>query len=269
MRFGLTANVEVPDGPRLAKVAFEALRGKELVLEKEIARHFGQKGARIEDMDVDIMLAVGGDGTILRALQKNEAPIFGINAGDLGFLTEVAEDMMVEGLERVQRGDYMLDERIKLKTTVGGKRLKDATNETVVHTAHIAKIRHFQVYVDDQLASEVRADGIIVSTPTGSTCYAMSVGAPILDPRLDALVIAPMAPFKFAGRPTVVPASSDIRLEVIRPKPCVLVVDGQEEVQMSGGDCVHFTVSESKARFVSFGRSFYTKTREKLMGGPC
>ncbi|MGD1060881.1 MAG: NAD(+)/NADH kinase [Methanomassiliicoccales archaeon] len=269
MRFGLTANVEVPNGPRLAKIAYDALKGKDVVLEHEIAKEFGKKGTGIENMDVDILIAVGGDGTILRALQHNEAPIFGINAGELGFLTEVGEHQIVKGLKRVIEGDYLLDERIKLKTTVGGRRYKDATNETVVHTAHIAKIRHFRVYVDDQLAIEVRADGIIVSTPTGSTCYAMSVGAPILDPRVDGLVIAPMAPFKFAGRPTVVPASSDIRLELLRPNPCVAVIDGQEEVQMDGGESVHFTRSEKMARFVSFGRSFYARTREELMGGPC
>ncbi len=268
MRFGLTANVEVPNGPRLAKMAFDALKGKDVVLEHEIAKEFGMKGTNIEKMDVDILIAVGGDGTILRALQRNDAPIFGINAGEVGFLTEVGEQEIARGIRRVIDGDYLLDERIKLKTTVEGRRAKDATNETVVHTANIAKIRHFRVYVDDQLAIEVRADGIIVSTPTGSTSYAVSVGAPILDPRVDGLVIAPMAPFKFAGRPTVVPANSDIRLELAKPKPCVAVIDGQEDIQLTGDESLHFTRSEKTAKFVSFGHSFYARMREELMGGP-
>jgi len=269
VKFGLTANVAIPDGPRFAMEAIDALKGQDLVLEHGIAKRVGQEGMRIEDMKVDIMVAVGGDGTILRALQKNPAPVFAINAGELGFLTEVTEEGIEWGIQHILVGDYIMDERLKLKTVVGGNRAKDATNEAVVHTAHIAKIRHFQVFVDDELAIEVRADGVIVSTPTGSTCYAMSVGAPIVDPRIDALVIAPMAPFKFAGRPTVVPAKSDIRLEVTRPKPCTVVVDGQEDYQMTGEEAVHFTGSENKARFISFGRSFYTKTREKLMGGQC
>ena len=112
----------------------------------------GHKGHDIEDMDVDIMIAVGGDGTILRALQKNRAPVLGINAGDLGFLTEISSDGVKQGIERVLRGDYILDERAKLKTTINGRRVQDATNEAVVHTAHIAKIRHFKVFVDDELA---------------------------------------------------------------------------------------------------------------------
>lgn len=238
-------------------------------MEKEIAKVWGQKGKKIEDMDVDIMIAVGGDGTILRALQKNRAPVLGINAGDLGFLTEIPNDGVTEGIKRVLKGDYILDERTKLKTIINGKRVHDATNEAVVHTAHIAKIRHFKVFVDDELALEVKADGIIIATPTGSTCYAMSVGAPMLDPRIEALIIAPMAPFKFAGRPTVVPAKSDIRLELVHPKPCVLVGDGQEETCLVGDEKLNFTVSEEKSRFVSFGRSFYTRARMKLMDGTC
>lgn len=269
MKFGLTVNVNVPDATRLSRLAYETLKGQDLVLESEIANILGKDGMRIEDMKVDVMVTIGGDGTVLRALMKNDAPIFGINAGDLGFLTEVQEDMAEEGMERIIRGEYELDVRTKLRTDFAGRRMKDATNEVVVHTAHIAKLRHFRVYVDDELAIDVRADGIIISTPTGSTCYAMSVGAPILDPRVNALVLAPMAPFKFAGRPTVVPAKSDIRIEILRPKPCLIVLDGQEEAHMDGTEPLHFTTSDNKARFVSLGRTFYTKMREKLTGGTC
>lgn len=262
-------NVETPDGPRLAREAIKALKGEDFVLENEIAKVLGHKGQGIESMDVDVMIAVGGDGTILRALQKNQAPVFGVNSGDLGFLTEIPSKGIEEGIKRVLKGDYILDERIKLKSTIDGIRVQDATNEAVVHTAHIAKIRHYKVFVDDELAIDVKADGIIIATPTGSTCYAMSVGAPMLDPRIEGLIIAPMAPFKFAGRPTVVPAKSDIRLEQVHPKPCVLVGDGQEEILLNGEERLNFTVSDQKARFVSFGRSFYTRARMKLMDGTC
>lgn len=269
MKFGMTANINVPDAKRLAEQVRDLLQGNELMMENHIASVLGEQGMPIEDMKVDFMVTIGGDGTILRALMKNDAPIFGINAGDLGFLTEVQEDLVEEGIERILRGEYTIEERSKLRTDFQGERMKDATNEVVVHTAHIAKLRHFRVLVDDELAIDVRADGIIVSTPTGSTCYSMSVGAPILDPRLKALVISPMAPFKFGGRPTVVPATSDIHIEIMRPKPCVIVVDGQEEVPMEGNEELHFTTSEKTARFISLGRTFYTKMREKLTGGPC
>jgi NAD+ kinase len=269
MKFGMTVNMDVPDAPRLARRVLQLLEGHEVMLETEVAQRFKVEGSRLEDMDVEVMITVGGDGTILRAFQRNKAPIFGINAGDLGFLTEVADEELEEGLENILKGNYDVVSRLKLKTTINHKRLPDAVNEAVVHTAHIAKIRHFQVFVDDELAVNVRADGIIISTPTGSTCYAMSVGAPLVDPRVEALVIAPMAPFKFAARPVVVPSTSRITLKVVRPKECVVVVDGQEEEAMAGNETVEFGVSETKARFVSFGRSFYSRTREKLMGSLC
>jgi len=119
--------------------------------------------------------------------------------------------------------------------------------------------------VDDQLALDVRADGIIVATPTGSTCYAMAVGSPIIDPRVDAFVIAPMAPFKFAARPMVVPASSKVRIEVAKPKPCMCVIDGQQEKEMEGLEAAEFSISENKARFIRFERDFYTRIREKIV----
>ncbi|MEM2979479.1 MAG: NAD(+)/NADH kinase [Methanomassiliicoccales archaeon] len=236
------------------------------MLEREVAQKLGHAGYRIENMNVDILITVGGDGTILRSLQRNDSPIFGVNAGVLGFLTEVGADMLEEGIRKILAGEYLIEERLKLKTVVGGKRLYDAMNETVIHTANIAKIRQFEVFVDDQLVVDVRADGIIVATPTGSTCYAMSVGASILDPRVNAFVIAPMAPFKFAAKPLVVPASSHIKIRLTRPKPCVCVVDGQESYEMSGEEVVELAASEKKAKFIGFGRSFYSKMREKLMG---
>jgi NAD+ kinase len=269
MRFGMSVNMNIPDAPRIAKRALELLKGQEVLLENNMADRFKVPGHRLEDMDVDMMVTVGGDGTILRALQHSKAPIFGINAGDLGFLTVVSEEEMEEGIDNLVNGHYDLEERTKLQTTVGGIRMYEAMNETVVHTAHVAKIRHFQVFVDGEMAVNVRADGIVVATPTGSTCYAMSLGAPLVDPRVEALVIAPMAPFKFAARPVVVPASSHIALQVLRPKECVVVVDGQQEMLMAGNETVEFRASPDKARFVTFGKGFYARTREKLMGTLC
>lgn len=269
MKFGMSVNMNIPDAPRLAKKTMELLEGHEVLLEGEMAARFKEKGHRIEDMDVDMMVTVGGDGTILRALQHSKAPIFGINAGDLGFLTVVSEEELEEGIDNLLQGHYEIEQRTKLQTTVGGQRMPDAINEAVVHTAHVAKIRHFQVSVDGEIALNVRADGIVVATPTGSTCYAMSLGGPLVDPRVEALVITPMAPFKFAARPVVVPASSRITLKVVRPKECVVVVDGQQELPMAGNETVEFQVAQDKARFVSFGKGFYARTREKLMGTLC
>src|SRR5207302_11438515 len=138
-------------------------------------------------MKPDLMLAIGGDGTILRALQLSDAKVLGINSGSLGFLAEVNTDDVEGALDRVARGDYRLEERMRLKVTVDGERLFDCTHEAGVHTAQIAKIRHFEIRLNDQMVERVRADGIIVATPTGSTSYSMSAGGPIVDPHLDAI----------------------------------------------------------------------------------
>jgi NAD+ kinase len=266
MRLGITANSEIPEAIKASRKVLAMLKGQEVVLESGLARLFKRKGVAIEDMDVDVLVTVGGDGTILRSLQRTSAPIFGINAGALGFLTEVAGDAETKtGIKRLLAEVFFIEERLKMATTVNGERLYDATNEAAVHTAHISKIRHFNIYVDDQLAMDVRADGIIVSTPTGSTCYAMAAGGPIIDPRVEAFVIVPMAPFKFSARPLVVPASSKVRIELARPKPCLCVIDGQQEREMEGTEVTECVKSENNSRFVRFERDFYKRMNEKLV----
>src|SRR5256712_4391205 len=152
-------------------------------------------------MKADVVLAIGGDGTILRALQLSDAKVLGINSGSLGFLAEVYAEEIDEYLDRIVRGDYKVEERMRLKVTVDGERMFDCTNEAVVHTAHVAKIRHFDIRLGDEMVERVRADGMIVATPTGSTSYSMSAGGPIVDPHVDAIIVTAIAPFKPASRP--------------------------------------------------------------------
>jgi NAD+ kinase len=269
MKLGLTANSEIPEAIRVSRKVLDHLKGHDVVLESGLARLFGRPGMPIEEMDIEVLVTVGGDGTILRSLHRTDAAIFGVNAGALGFLTETTGEQEVKrSIERLLARDYFIEERIKMATTIAGERLSDATNEAAVHTAHIAKIRHFQVFVDDQLAMDVRADGIIVATPTGSTCYAMAVGGPIIDPRMNAFVIAPMAPFKFATRPLVIPSTSRVRLQLARPKPCLCVIDGQHDRAMEGDEMTEFCLAERKSRFVRFERNFYARMREKLVCSP-
>jgi len=216
-------------------------------------------------MNAEVIITVGGDGTILRTLQGTDTPILGVNAGVLGFLTEVQPDQVRSAVKKVVSGKFRIEERLKLKTIMDGKRLEDATNEAVIHTAHIAKMRHFAISVDGTPATEMRADGLIVATPTGSTCYAMSVGSSIIDPRVDALVIAPIAPFRLSARPFVVPARSKIQVTIKEPRECIMVIDGQCEFDMCGKEKLVFTASDKKARFVSFKDDFYRNLEEKLV----
>jgi NAD+ kinase len=215
-------------------------------------------------MKVDVILALGGDGTILRALQLADAEILGVNSGSLGFLAEVRDTEVEDTLARVTQKQYAVEERLRLRVDVDGQRLFDCLNEAVVHTAQIAKIRHFEVSVDDQLVERVQADGIIVATPTGSPSYSMSSGGPIVDPRVDAIIVTAIAPFKPASRPHVFPATGLVRVKVLKPKECLLVMDGQHESHLKGVEDIVFTASERRARFIRFRNDFYRRIEDKL-----
>ncbi|OGS42042.1 MAG: hypothetical protein A3K67_07840 [Euryarchaeota archaeon RBG_16_62_10] len=262
---GVTGTPELRNFRPVAKKVLDALKGQDFVLESRVAKALGKKGVELPNMKADVIITIGGDGTILRTLQGTDTPILGVNAGVLGFLTEVQADEIGPAVRKIISGRFRIEERLKLRTVMDGKRLEDATNEAVIHTAHIAKMRHFSISVDGTPATEMRADGLIVATPTGSTCYAMSVGSSIIDPRVEALVIAPIAPFRLSARPFVVPARSKISITVEEPRECIMVIDGQCEYDIKGDEKMVFTASDKKARFVSFKNDFYRNLEEKLM----
>lgn len=267
-KYGLVANVDIKGTIDIAREVIEFLEPEhELVMVDELAKSLGQeeRGVQLEKIDTEIIITIGGDGTILRTLQHTNCKILGVNAGVLGFLTEVSKDKVKAGLERLVDGDYIVDERIKLKTVLNDMQLEDAVNEAVLHTEQIAKIQSYQVLVDGHHADNIRADGIIIATPTGSTCYAMSVGGPILDPSLKGFVITPIAPFKLAARPIVVSSSSTITIKLEdTPRGCVLVLDGQKEVAVKAGDTINFSLADETAKFIRFDSDFYKRVREKL-----
>ena len=129
-------------------------------------------------------------------------------------------------------------------------------------------MRHYEIFVDDVMANSIRADGVIIATPTGSTSYAMSAGGPILDPRVAGFIIVPIAPFKLSARPMVVPIDSKISIRLLTPKrPSLLVLDGQLEYKIKTNDKITFTRSESPARFIRFEPDFYKRIEEKLTIG--
>ncbi len=263
--FGLLVNPNMPRVEDLLRRAYAVLKGERLVLDTAAGKILGLPGTELSEMDVDILVTIGGDGTILRSAISTHAAILGINGGGVGFLAEIDPDDIEDGLRRAIRGEYTVEERFKLDTYLNGVKVEPAVNETVIHTDSVGKIRQFKIYVDDKLATELRADGIIVSTPTGSTCYAMSLGAPIIDPRVNAFVIVPMAAFKFSCRPFVVPADSKVSVECVLDKGCLLVIDGQVEHVISGGSRIELVRSQEKIRLLMFGKDFYSRVREKLV----
>jgi NAD+ kinase len=266
MKFGVTANPEIPHARKSALALVPLLeKTHDVELETELAALWRRKGKTLEKMDADVVLAIGGDGTVLRALQRTTAKVLGINSGSLGFLTEVTAEEFPAALRKLEKGAYAVEERVRIRVTVDGRRLYDCTNEAVLHTAQVAKIRDFEVWLNGTLVQKVRADGIIVATPTGSTSYNLSVGGPIVDPRVEAFVISAIAPFKPAARATVVPTNGEVRVKLTKPKECLLVLDGQHEEEIKGTEDIRFSGSESRAKLVKFGDDFYRRIEEKLV----
>ena len=264
VRYGISANMTIPFVVDIARRVIKALGKEQYVLEEELAQAMGVEGVPIYKMDIDILITIGGDGTILRALQETDAAVIGINAGGVGFLTEISLGNIERGIERLVRGDYTVHKRARITASMNGEIIGDALNEVVVHTDSVAKIRRFKVYVNDTLSADFRSDGILLSTPTGSTSYAMSLGGPIMDYRVDAWLMIPMAAFKLSSNQMIIPASTKVTVEAVLNKGCILVMDGQKEIPIEGGSKIELTRSPRSATFIVFDTDFYRRVKEKL-----
>jgi NAD+ kinase len=220
--------------------------------------------------DVDLFVTVGGDGTILYTQQLTDKPVFGVNVGAIGFLAEVDPAHALEALAAIRAGKHIIEERHKLAVRLGDERLPDAVNEVTLQTRRIAKLIRFTVRVDGEELDTLRGDGIIVSTPTGSTGYAMSVGGPLVHPKVPGIILAPIAPFKLSARPWVVPASALIEVTLLERdsaqgvQQAKVVVDGQHGFDVDTGATITITQSRKMARFVRLGTGFYERVRVKL-----
>ena len=269
MKWGLICKPQASNAFDLACRVFDFLKEEgEVYPEKDLASRMGKKKGflRSEINEIaDVVVTIGGDGTILYALEQIDKPIFAINSGGMGFLAEVESKFAFEGLEKVRSGEYNIVERSKLKVEVDDVRVPDAANEVTVHSSKIAKIAYLRVYVGGELIESYGADGVMVSTSTGSTSYALSVGGPLMDPTVPAMIIAPIAPFKLSARPWIVPVKKTVRVEVVKCDGAKVVVDGENAVEVSSESKIIISQSETKARFVRFGESFYQMVRLKLI----
>lgn len=221
----------------------------------------------IEDMTSDIVLCLGGDGTVLyaqRVLSHKKIPVLSINVGTVGFLTEVNPDDVFECLDKLLSYDFFIEERMQLDVKCDGEWIT-VLNELVLMTNQPAKMLDLSVSVDNEIADEVRADGLIVSTPSGSTAYAMSAGGPIVDPRVDAAIIIPICPFKLSSRPKIVPSSSNIRIKFQKEgKQALAVLDGVNNKIYDYMDEIEIRKSDYPAYFVRFKHNFYASVDKKL-----
>lgn len=240
-------------------------RGYRVLVEKEVAEKLHLPETAIASLDqigqfAQLVIVIGGDGNMLgraRILAKYNIPLIGINRGNLGFLTDIDPKNAYAQLEAcLERGEFFVEERFLLEAKIerSGEIIaqSNAINEAVIHPAKIAHMIDFHVYINNKLAFSQRSDGLIVSTPTGSTAYSLSAGGPILTPNLNAIALVPMFPHTLSSRPLVIDGDSKISIRFAEHNTSQLEVgcDSQIALGFSPDDVVHIEKSTDKLRLL-------------------
>ncbi len=290
-RIGLIGRKGNPQVEETLRVLVDMLRlrGSTVVLEAQTAEFAGTQlqglpvCAREALGDVcDLVIVVGGDGSMLgaaRALCTQDVPVLGINRGSLGFLTDISPDEIEARVAQVLSGHYSREERFLLDAVlVRGHEVvarADALNEVVLHRGASLRMIEFELYLDNHFVYSQHSDGLVISTPTGSTAYALSGGGPILHPSLDAIALVPMFPHTLTSRPIVVAGGSEIRIvlgggfvqERAGGQP-ELSCDGQTHFAMQAGDVVHVQKKVERLQLIHpLDQNYYETCRTKLGWG--
>lgn len=225
----------------------------------------------------DLVIVVGGDGSLLgaaRAMARHGTPVLGINRGSLGFLTDIRPDELEVKVGEVLAGRYLMESRFLLEALVrrGEEAIgqSDALNDVVLHPGKSTRMIEFELFIDGQFVCSQKADGLIVSTPTGSTAYALSAGGPIMHPKLDAIVIVPMYPHTLSSRPIVVDGNSELKVVVASDMQIYPLVscDGQNHFTCAPGDTLTIRKKAQKLQLIHpLGHNYYEVCRTKLGWG--
>jgi NAD+ kinase len=245
-------------------------KGLSVFLEPKLAEHIGKTDAALplEEMKTDLIVTVGGDGTILRTcllIPKPEPPILAINMGVRGFLAEVTPKEALDAVDRCLEGRFTLERCMKLASFIGDTRLPDALNEVFIASDAPAKLLYTRVWKDGAMVAECRADGVVVASQVGSTGYSLSGGGPVLDPEVDAFVLTPVCPLT-VFHPIVFPAKSTLSIELLKPKRAVVVVDGHFRSRIEPKHPrITITKSEHESSFVRFKGDFYHRLKGRLL----
>ncbi len=255
-------------------------RGLEVVLDKETAALVPESAPAAVNRDelpgrVDSLLVLGGDGTLLsvaRTVGELGLPILGINLGGLGFLTATTLDEMFSALEAFLAGRVVVEERMLLSTRVrrGERWIAEvlALNDAVIMKSAMSRIIDFSVLVEGDAATRYRADGLIISTPTGSTAYSLSAGGPILFPTMDAVVLTPICAHTLTNRPIVLPGTHRIEVTLLTSQDVMLTADGQVGFALREDDVVEVRRAAGRIRLVRMPQThFFSVLRAKLKWG--
>lgn len=245
-------------------------KGISVVTEEEKAEALNVPSlAAIPPENIDFLISLGGDGTILRIIHAHpqlQAPILGINMGSLGFMADIPIEEVYSGLEALIEGKYLVNERIMIEGRIDGKEPHFAVNEIVIHRGSQPSLINLKIEVDGSYLNTFSADGLIVSTPNGSTAYSLAAGGPILTPELQVLAITPICPHTISNRPIVISCERKIKVSYQSPHaPVEVTYDGFSLQKMDSDYELFITPSSRKFRLVTFpDHNFFSTLRSKL-----
>jgi NAD+ kinase len=256
------------DTKPIAQIIFEKLKDQlskrdiEIIIDRDI----------INTKNIDLLIILGGDGTLLyhaRQRKWRNIPVLGINCGNLGFLSEVETEDLDDAIGKIVSNDFVIEERMLLDVTV----MRDnkivyetqAINESVLSKGALSRMAHIEVIVDDKWVDTYPADGVILSTPTGSTAYSLSAGGPLVSPEMSLLIITPIAAHALYARPIIISANSHVKMQIDREGDCYLTVDGQDNLKVIHKDIVLVKKSQETLKLIRIkDLDFYKLMRQKL-----
>ena len=217
------------------------------------------------DLPPDLVVVVGGDGTILLTTQRMpvQVPVVGVNWGEVGFLADLEPEEAFGFFDQLPV-HVRTEDRMRVRLSVDGSYVGDALNEALIVTDRPAKMLKFLIHIDGVVAERFRADGLLISTPTGSTAYGMSAGGPIVDPKVEAFLIIPLAPFMLSNRPHLIDSSRTVKITLEAEKPAKLVIDGLIVRHIGEMSTIDVSRSSHPALFVDAGKNFFEKINRKL-----
>jgi len=281
---GLYGKFQDPSvGTVINKLArYLASRGVRVLLEQDTAVHLADPAAPASpagelEREIDLAIVVGGDGTMLhvaRALARHEVPLLGVNLGRLGFLTDVSAEHMSEEVGKIIGGEFASEERNLLQAEImrAGRIVHSeiALNDVIIGKGELSRLIEFETYLNGEFVNHMRADGVIVATPTGSTAYALSAGGPILEPTLGALLMVPICPHTLSARPIVFSDDRVVEIVIVgsRRHAAHITFDGQTSHSLEGNDRVYVRKADMPVHLIHpSNRNHYYVLRTKLRWG--
>jgi NAD+ kinase len=280
---GLACRLDSERAIRLARRIFEFLvkKGEVVYLETRIApKIFPHNAMDLSDMNeenIKFIIIVGGDGSILRVAnglsQRDPPPILGVNVGSIGFLDESSGRIIFRDLNKILNNEYILEECSKITAYIaknnGEIKLSNALNEVLVVSSKSSKVLQISIRIDGVFLNRSYLDGVIISTPTGSTAYNLSAGGAIINPNMETMQITPLNSFAGSGlKPLIVPIDSEIEIQLLRPRlDAKIVIDGQQIIKrIAPNTRIRIRKANSYNKFIRFKGSYYNRLRKKIIG---